>query len=164
MATPIRFLTEADVIAFQAAVTATWGGQQGVRDPAALAAAIGMAEQGFDGEYFHTFPFGMAAAYAFHIAEGQVFLDGNKRTGLMAALVFLRLNGITLVESDPHYLERAMLGLADKSVTKEDLAHLLAERSAGVNFPRGPWIGDYAIDDPEVPKTLEPEHPSKKPK
>src|SRR5688572_2944325 len=142
MAARIRFLTEADVIAFQTAVTAMWGGQQGVRDPDALASAVGMPQQGFDGEYLHSFPFEMAAAYAFHIAEGQVFLDGNKRTGLMAALVFLRLNGITLEADDPSHLERAMLGLADKSVTKESLAALLREKAWEVTKPRGPWIPD----------------------
>ncbi len=35
----------------------------------------------------------MAAAYAFHVAQNQPFVDGNKRTGLAAALVFLDLNG-----------------------------------------------------------------------
>jgi len=41
----------------------------------------------------HEFPFEMAAVYAFHIAESQAFVDGNKRTGATAALVFLDLNG-----------------------------------------------------------------------
>ncbi len=36
----------------------------------------------------------MAAAYAFHVAQNQPFLDGNKRTGLLSAIVFLDLNGI----------------------------------------------------------------------
>jgi len=39
----------------------------------------------------------MAAAYAFHIAEAQSFLDGNKRAGLDAALTFLALNGVRVV-------------------------------------------------------------------
>jgi len=40
----------------------------------------------------------MAAAYAFHIAQNQPFIDGNKRTGLLAALVFLDLNGVELTD------------------------------------------------------------------
>jgi death-on-curing protein len=40
----------------------------------------------FGGEYLHSDLFSMAAAYAFHIAESQAFVDGNKRTGLNAAL------------------------------------------------------------------------------
>ena len=55
-----------------------------------------MPESTFDGVYLHEDLFASAAAYAFHIAEGQPFLDGNKRTGLNAALVFLELNGRTV--------------------------------------------------------------------
>lgn len=36
----------------------------------------------------------IAAAYAYHIAESQAYLDGNKRTGIQAALVFLEGNGV----------------------------------------------------------------------
>jgi death on curing protein len=40
----------------------------------------------------------MAAAHAFHLAQNQPFVDGNKRTGLLAALVFLDLNGIVVTD------------------------------------------------------------------
>jgi death-on-curing protein len=36
----------------------------------------------------------MAAAFALHIAEAQAFLDGNKRTAIASALVFLEVNGV----------------------------------------------------------------------
>lgn len=42
----------------------------------------------------------MAAAYAFHIAQNQPFVDGNKRTGLLAALVFLDLNGVVVPDRE----------------------------------------------------------------
>jgi death-on-curing protein len=54
----------------------------------------------------------MAAAYAFHIAEGQCFVDGNKRAGLAAALTFLDVNGIELTES-PEVLAVLMLELSE---------------------------------------------------
>jgi death-on-curing protein len=47
-----------------------------------------MAQASFGGEYVHKTVFEMAAAYAFHIAENQPFVDGNKRTALASALVF----------------------------------------------------------------------------
>lgn len=40
--------------------------------------------------------FDVAAACAFHISEAQAFLDGNKRTGMAAALVFLEGNGVAI--------------------------------------------------------------------
>ena len=49
----------------------------------------------------------MAAAYAFHIAEGQPFIDGNKRTGLNAALVFLELNGWSVDDPNKRLLQAA---------------------------------------------------------
>ena len=66
----------------------------------------------------------MAAAYAFHIAQNQCFVDGNKRTGLLSALVFLDLNGIVI--SDPErLLYRAMIDIAERAMDKAGLAHLL---------------------------------------
>ena len=40
--------------------------------------------------------FEIAAAYAFHIAESQAFVDGNKRTALYVAVTFMEVNGIVL--------------------------------------------------------------------
>lgn len=48
----------------------------------------------------------MAAAYAFHLAESQAFLDVNKRTGMAAALVFLSGNGVTVPEASGGFMER----------------------------------------------------------
>ena len=124
-----------------------WGGQPGVRDREGLAAAVAMPEQTFGGEYLHEYPLGMAAAYAFHIAERQAFFDGNKRTALMAALVFLRLNGFTVDATDPHHFERAMLGFADKSVTKEAFKQFLLEKVGLITKPRGPWINEEDDED-----------------
>ena len=54
---------------------------------------MAQASATYGGDYLHASPFDMAAAYAFHIAENHPFVDGNKRTALNAALVFLGLNG-----------------------------------------------------------------------
>jgi len=66
----------------------------------------------------------MAAAYAFHVAENQPFLDGNKRTGLGAALVFLRINGFQVVDPDESLYE-AMIGVAEHRMDKAGLAEVL---------------------------------------
>lgn len=39
----------------------------------------------------------MAAAYLFHIVRNHPFVDGNKRAGLLTALVFLDVNGISII-------------------------------------------------------------------
>ena len=75
----------------------------------------------FDGQFVHQDLFAMAAAYAFHIAQNQPFVDGNKRTGLAAALVFLDLNGITVADPEGK-LYSAMIAIAEKELDKTGLA------------------------------------------
>ncbi len=71
----------------------------------------------------------MAAAYAFHIAENQPFVDGNKRTALASALVFLDLNLIEI--NDPNeLLYSAMIDIAQKRLQKSGLAKLLQNLTA----------------------------------
>lgn len=67
--------------------------------------------------------FGIAAAYAFHIAQGQAFLDGNKRTAIASAMTFLELNRID-TNADPAILYGAMISLAEKRLDKAGLAEL----------------------------------------
>ena len=117
------FLARADVELIHADQLATHGGTEGLRDAAALESAIGAPQASFGGEYLHEGLFLMAAAYAFHIAEAQAYLDGNKRTGLGAALLFLELNGIALREQDD-LLSTAMLDIAARRASKADLADL----------------------------------------
>ena len=90
------FLTVDDVLLLHEEQLEHYGGGTGVRDAALLDAAIGMPQQSFGGALVHEDLFAMAAAYAFHIAQNQPFIDGNKRTALAAALVFLDLNGVTV--------------------------------------------------------------------
>ena len=67
----------------------------------------------FGGQYVHNGIFEMAADYAFHIAENQPFVDGNKRTALASALVFLDWHQIEIEDSGEE-LYHAMIGLAQK--------------------------------------------------
>ena len=67
--------------------------------------------------------FDIAAAYAFHLAQAQAFLDGNKRTGIGAALLFLRANGVTKVPEDIHLYD-AMIAIAEKRLDKVGLAEI----------------------------------------
>lgn len=70
------------------------GGADGVRDDGLLESALARPRQ--KRAYGDPTIPEMAAAYAFGIARNHPFVDGNKRTALMAAYVFLRLNGFVL--------------------------------------------------------------------
>jgi len=98
-----------------------YGGTYGVRDPALLSSALAMPSATFEGKYLHQSLFDQAAAYAFHICQNHPFIDGNTRTALASALVFLSLNAIEL--DDPKEdLYRLMMGVANGKKSKADIA------------------------------------------
>jgi death-on-curing protein len=66
----------------------------------------------------------MASAYLFHLCSNHGFADGNKRTVLGAALVFLDVNGFEL-SLTKNELEQITLDVAEGKLNKEDLTRLL---------------------------------------
>ncbi|MBM4377524.1 MAG: type II toxin-antitoxin system death-on-curing family toxin [Deltaproteobacteria bacterium] len=91
---PIDFLTFEDVLGGHALQIERFGGTHGLRDEALLESALAQPSSSFGGEYLHADLFEMAAAYLFHVVKNPPFVDGDKRVGLAAALVFLEVNGI----------------------------------------------------------------------
>jgi len=126
------FLSVEEVALLHQEQLARYGGGAGIRDPGAHESAVATARATFDGKFLHADLFAMAAAYAFHIAQNQPFVDGNKRTGLVAALVFLDLNGVAVTDPEGR-LYQAMLDVAEHRVDKEGLALLL--RTLAVSRP-----------------------------
>jgi death-on-curing protein len=120
------FLSVEDVLALHDDQLRLFGGSAGVRDRGALESAVAMPGATFDEEFLHEDLFHMAAAYAFHIAENQPFIDGNKRTGLNAALVFLDLNGWVVQDQDMRLYD-AMIALSSRALDKHGLSLILRE-------------------------------------
>jgi death-on-curing protein len=117
-----RFLKLAEVLYLHDESLARFGGSSGVREPGLVESALGSAQNAF--WYGHGNLFDIAAAYAFHIAESQAFVDGNKRTAAAAAISFLRLNGIRFPKDDGS-LYKAMIEIAEKRLDKAGLAVIL---------------------------------------
>lgn len=123
MADP-QFLTLAEVIEVHADQITRYGGEDGVRDFGLLESALAQPEASFAGEWLHAGLHGMAAAYAYHLCQNHPFIDGNKRTALACALVFLELNGLGI--RDPKgSLKGAMISVASGEMQKSELAQLL---------------------------------------
>ena len=74
----------------------------------------------------------LAAAYVFHIAENQPFLDGNKRAALASGLVFLHQNGIALGDPDDRLYD-LMISVATKAIGKPEIAATLRSLVAPVS-------------------------------
>lgn len=123
-----EFLELDDVFELHADSIARYGGDIGVRDRGLIESAVAVPRQSFGGEYLHKTLFEMAAAYAFHIAESQGFVDGNKRAGLASATAFLAMNGHDLVEQDER-LYTAMIAISARNLDKLGLAQVFEECS-----------------------------------
>jgi death-on-curing protein len=115
---PVFLSREAVDLIHEASLQA-FGGASGIRDENALESALAQPVH----EHLHRRAdlYQIAAAYVFHIAENQPYVDGNKRTGLLSALNFLAENGIFSSEPVDEYYD-AMIGIAEKRLDKAALA------------------------------------------
>jgi death on curing protein len=121
---PATFLTLDEVLAIHAHLIDRYGGRSGIRDPALLESALAMPRAAFAGHELHATLHEQAAAYLFHLVKNHPFVDGNKRAGLAVALVFLRLNGVTVRATDDE-LVALVLDVITGTRSKADVAVFL---------------------------------------
>lgn len=115
------FLTLEELIEIHADQLDRYGGTAGLRDIQLLQSAAAMPQAGFGDRYLHTDLFQMAAAYLFHIVQNHPFVDGNKRAGATAALVFLELNQVEYRIANPA-LVQLVLDVAQGKIDKAGIA------------------------------------------
>jgi death-on-curing protein len=105
-----------------------FGGLGGVRDENLLASAVLAPQSTFGGKSPYADVIEIAAAYLFYLCRNHPFLDGNKRTAMMAAIVLLRLNGIEPAPDSDDW-ETLLLDVAasklDRDATTRRLRKLL---------------------------------------
>jgi death on curing protein len=104
-----RWLLEGVVIAIHDEQIAAHSGSSGVLDAGLLSSALARPQQ--RANYGDPSVFDLAAAYAYGIIRNHPFMDGNKRTGFLAAYVFLNINGWQLKSSEAEAVN-AVLALA----------------------------------------------------
>lgn len=124
----ILFLDIEDVLAIHANQIRHYGGNPDIRDPGLLESAVSMPKTSFDGSYAHQDIYEMAAGYLFHIVMNHPFVDGNKRTGTVCAIAFLKLNGIQ-VKPENETLADFVLAVAQGQKTKPQIAEFLKQHS-----------------------------------
>jgi death-on-curing protein len=102
------------------------GGSAGIRDEALLEYALARPQNLL--AYGKPSMFELAAAYACGIIKNHPFIDGNKRTGFMAAFVFLGINKIDLAATESDVVLRT-LAVASNEMSEEAYASWLKENS-----------------------------------
>lgn len=122
-----EFLSRRAVEAFHAEQLRRHGGAQGLRDENALESALARPEQ--QAHYGEPTVHELAASYVFGIARNHAFVDGNKRTAIVAAATFLLLNGYELTANDGTLYEFTM-GVAAGEIDEEGAAAFFNDHTA----------------------------------
>lgn len=124
MTEPVWLLKSA-VITVHDMMIARFGGAGGIRDECLVDSALARPNHIF--HYDHVADLAqLAAAYATGIIRNHPFVDGNKRTGFMAAYMFLDLNG-TPLRADEVTATAMTLALAASEIDEKDYAVWLAD-------------------------------------
>ena len=118
------FLTLDEILTLHEDQIRRFGGSYGVRDVGLLESAMGSAAATFGGEFLHVSIFEMAAAYLYGICKNHPFVDGNKRTAVAAALVFLDMNGVE-VDVNENDFYNLVIGVAEGRFSKAEVAVFL---------------------------------------
>jgi death-on-curing protein len=114
------WITKKGVLAMHSEQLAEHGGSDGIRDEtlpdSALAKPLNVFAYADEADIFR-----LAASYAFGIARNHAFVDGNKRTALVASITFLDRNGwdVAAPKEDVYF---TFLHLAEGSFSEEQLA------------------------------------------
>jgi len=125
----MQYLTAQELLILHARVVDEAGGSHGVRDVGLLQAIILKPQAQFGGADLYPNVFRKAAVLLEAIANYHVFIDGNKRTALIASARFLYLNGYELKATNKA-VEKAVLAVATKEMNTRGLESWLKKHSA----------------------------------
>ncbi len=125
----MKKLTKEQIKMLHSALVERFGGQDGLRDEGMLDSALNTPFQTFSGSELYPDLLSKAARLAFGLIANHPFIDGNKRIGTHAMLIFLRLNNIELEYDD------------------DDLIALILKTAAGENDDKTiiEWLKKHII-------------------
>ena len=124
------YLTPEQVLFIHSRLVTETGGSHGVRDLGLLESAVARPRATFDGKELYPDLFIKTAALMDSLINNHPFLDGNKRTGMTAAGLFLLINGWKLTAS-PQDLETITLRVAMEGMEVSALATWIRKNSVG---------------------------------
>ena len=122
----MKRLSKEQVLMLHSQLIEEYGGSKGVRDHNLLDSALESPFQSFGGEELYPTLQAKAARLGYGLIKNHCMLDGNKRIGTHAMLVFLEINGLT-VDYTQKELYETILSIADGSLEYEDLLKWILE-------------------------------------
>ena len=117
----MNYLTPEQILFLHARLITETGGSHGVRDINLLLSAVGRPQASFDKQDLYPDVFFKAAALMDSLIRNHPFVDGNKRTGISAAGIFLIQNGYQLTALNAE-LESLMLVVSQSQKTISEIA------------------------------------------
>lgn len=120
----MRYLTPEQVLFIHARLIAETGGEHGVRDLGLLQSAISRPLAVFEGNELYPDIHNKAAALLESLINNHPFVDGNKRTGIIAAAMVLQINNYSLTASNRE-VETFVLSIASGNQTFESIMEWL---------------------------------------
>ena len=124
-------LTEEHIIELHRRLIERTGGDPGIRDMAALSSAVNAPFQTFMGELLHPSYLCQGAALGYYLIKNHPFVDGNKRVGMLAMLVFMGMNG-DAGDASSEEIAAVGWGIAKGELDREHIIRWLMERSWGL--------------------------------
>ena len=116
----MNYLSVAQILFIHARLIAETGGSPGLRDLGLLSSAVARPQATFDGQDLYPDLFSKTAALMDSLVRNHAFIDGNKRVGITAAGLFLRIHGRQLTASNAK-LERFTWDVAQTQVSLDGM-------------------------------------------
>ena len=126
----MKYLSPEQILFIHSRLIDTTGGGHGVRDIGLLQSAAARPKATYGRKDLYPDVFQKAAALLESLANNHPFIDGNKRTAITSAAIFLRQNGY-LLEASQDELERFTLSVATRGVSFKDIVTWLSLHGAG---------------------------------
>lgn len=120
----MNYLTAEDILLIHSMLIDEYGGAHGVRENQLLLSTEQLPQQAAFGQELYPSPFLKAAVYARNIITSHPFFDGNKRTGITCAAVFLENNGFEAIAKNGEF-ETYAVQIAKEKPALEDIAEWL---------------------------------------
>ena len=123
-----QYLTPEQVLFLHSRLLNETGGGHGIRDLGMLLSALGRPQATFDEKELYPDLFSKAAALMDSLIRNHPFVDGNKRTAITAAALFLRLNGFQLIVENNEMVQFT-LACAQSRLSLDEITNWFREYS-----------------------------------
>lgn len=122
----MRYLDKRHILLLHKQLIDISGGSYEIRDDALLESALNAPFQSFDGADLYPTVLQKAVRLGFGLIRNHPFVDGNKRIGTHAMLIFLDINNISLKYNDDELIE-IILKIASSTADEQQLLQWVQE-------------------------------------